>query len=144
MFIPRILHSQPAWSDVDGIKLYGITLADRTFDPAPFLTQLQQMKQSLAIDWTEHAAFAILHAGAERNYLTLCWWAQGNELFTRVAVEEEQGWSVDPARYSFCLYDLEVMWAERQFFLQAHQSTFDLQDWRCRRLPPGLLGQSPC
>ena len=41
-----------------------------------------------------------------------------NELFTSVSVNTESGWVEDGSRYSFCVYDLEVFWQERNYFIQ--------------------------
>ena len=75
------------------------------------------MKALAPIDWSRTPTFAIFHEGAGALYLVLAWWGNDNELFTRVAVREPQGWVSEAGQYSFCLWDLEVMWNERQYFI---------------------------
>lgn len=52
------------------------------------------------------------------DYLVVAWWGNDNELFTSVSVTEEGTWIEDPSRFSFCLWDLEVIWHERNSFVR--------------------------
>lgn len=103
--------------DVDGIKLYGISADGSAIAEETFISRLQAVKNNRTIDWSETAAFAIFHQGAAQFYLVLCWWGNDNELFTSVSVLVDNEWQEDPARYSFCLYDMELMWLERQVYI---------------------------
>ena len=47
----------------------------------------------------------------------LGWWGNDNEMFIAVAAEDATGWVEDLSRYSFCLWDMEVMWHERNAFI---------------------------
>lgn len=135
MFNPRTIESHPAWQDADGIKLYTISAHARPVDRHLFEDRLQQVKAARHIDWTITPAFAILHDGASCLYLILAWWGNDNELFTSVSVQSPDGWMEDPARYSFCLFDLEVFWAERNFFIEhLYCSTPDIDRYRQARL----------
>ncbi len=61
------------------------------------------------------AGFLIGHRGRTERYVVLAWWDRENELPARVFVAGERGgWR--PARdgESFCVWDLEVFWFERQ------------------------------
>lgn len=51
-------------------------------------------------------------------YLVVCWWGNGNELFTSVSVLTSDGWVEQSERYSFCLYDMEIMWDERNIYIE--------------------------
>lgn len=51
-------------------------------------------------------------------YLVLAWRGNDNELFTSVSVKTESGWVEDASRFSFCLWDLEVFWWERNWFVE--------------------------
>ncbi len=69
------------------------------------------------------------------RYLVLAWWGNDNELFTSVSVQTASGWMEDPARYSFCVYDLEVIWQERNHFVESMDCAEpSLADYRARRL----------
>lgn len=135
MFTPRTIESAPAWQDADGIKLYTISAHARPVDRHLFEDRLQQVKAARHIDWVTTPAFAILHDGTSCLYLILAWWGNDNELFTSVSVQSPDGWMEDPARYSFCLFDLEVFWAERNFFIEhLYRSTPDIDRYRQARL----------
>lgn len=113
----RVCHIASA-GDAEGVKLYGIAVSTAAVDAGAFWPQFEQMKASEHIHWPQTAAFAIFHEGAEQLYLVLCWWGNGNELFVRVAVRERGGWVMDPSRYSFCLWDMEIMWHERASYIR--------------------------
>ncbi len=119
MYISRKIESDPAWLDPDGIKIYTITAHNRPVDHVPYLSRLAELKESKAVPWDATPAFVIFHDGASFRYLVLAWWGNDNELFTSVSVETETGWVEDAARYSFCLYDLEVFWHERMYFIES-------------------------
>lgn len=134
MFQPRRIQSEPTWSDPAGIKIYTISASGRDVDQSAFAVQLAAMKTRVPIDWSEAPAFAIFHEGAGALYLVLVWWGNDNELFIRVAVREPGGWVSDMSRYSFCLWDLEIMWHERQFFIDTiYCAEPDLAAYRLKR-----------
>ena len=86
-------------------------------------------------------AFAICHDGAGMQYLVLCYWGNDNELFTRVSVNLGGAWVEDPATYAFCLWDMEVMWAERAIFIDTlYSGNPDLAAYRARRPEAWLVG----
>ena len=73
---------------------------------------------SIDIDWKNTPAFVIFHKGNTMNYLVLSWWGNDNELFTSVSVEvSDNNWLTDSKQFSFCLYDMEVMWQERNIYI---------------------------
>ena len=134
MFTPRRITSRPEWSDPDGIKIYTISASGSDVDHGQFTAQLRAMKSHVRVVWDRTAAFCIFHDGASAAYLVLGWWGNDNELFTRVAVREPAGWAIDPLKYSFCLWDLEVMWHERQTFIDTlYSGSSDLASYRLRR-----------
>lgn len=118
MYAPRTIDSNPAWQDADGIKLYTISAFRRPVDRRLFEPRLRAVKRSRPVDWANTPAFAIFHEGAHWLYLILAWWSNDNELFTSVSVCTDSGWAEDPSRYSFCVHDMEVFWAERAFFIE--------------------------
>lgn len=132
MFVPRRLDALPAGLDADGLKLYSISVRDEPAVFQDYAARLQQVKAARPqLDWASLPAFAILHEGVERRYLVLAWWDNQNEMFTSVSVSEQGHWLEDPTRWSFCLFDLEILWAERNFFVQAlYGERPDLQRYR--------------
>lgn len=77
------------------------------------------MKANISIDWSTTPSFAIFHQGKSLAYLVLAWWQNDNEMFTRVAVHKDGTWIIDAQQYSFCLYDLEIFWQERNIFIDS-------------------------
>lgn len=132
MFVPRHLEALPPGLDADGVKLYSISVKNEPVVFHDYAARLQQVKAARPqLDWPSLPAFAILHEGAERRYLVLVWWANDNEMFTSVSVSDQDRWLEDPARWSFCLFDLEIFWAERNFFVQTlYRDMPDLQRYR--------------
>jgi hypothetical protein len=133
MFRPRRIERRADWDDSDGVKIYAISATGLDVDRSAFTDELVEMKKRVSIDWRHTAAFAIFHDGATAPYLTLGWWGNDNELFTRVAARESQAWVTDAARYSFCIWDLEVMWHERQQYIDTvYTARPDLAAYRKR------------
>ncbi len=118
MYTPRKIESKPGWMDETGVKIYTISFSGRAVDQTPFHERLDHVKSGRAIDWQNTAAFAIFHEGANCHYLVLAWWGNDNELFTSVSAKYGDSWQEDPAHYSFCLYDMEIMWAERNIYIK--------------------------
>ena len=118
MFHPRQIESHHTWSCPDGIKIYTISANHQPVHQESYLVRLAEVKMRKAVAWSSTPAFAVFHDGAAFRYLVLAWWGNDNELFTSVSVQTESGWVEDPARYSFCLYDLEIFWHERNYFTQ--------------------------
>jgi hypothetical protein len=134
-FNPRKIESESAWQDEDGIKIYTISALNTPVDRSAFLPRLVEVKRSRSVDWPSSAAFAIFHDGAASQYLVLAWWGNDNELFTSVSVKTVAGWVEDPLRYSFCLWDLEVFWHERNFYIESvYCANPDMTSYRARRM----------
>lgn len=67
--------------------------------------------------------FLILHEGNGADYAVLCWWDRENELPVRVFVREQRDgaeWRLGERSESFCVWDLEVIWHERQAYVAAY------------------------
>jgi len=61
----------------------------------------------------------IVHAGAGVDYVVLMWWDRGNELPIRVFVcEPGQAWRHARGGESVCVWDLDVIWFERQAWVE--------------------------
>lgn len=65
--------------------------------------------------------FLIAHQGRTGDYVVLGWWDNENELPLRVWVRRgpAQGWRPAEGGESICVWDLEVIWAERQAWVDA-------------------------
>jgi hypothetical protein len=61
--------------------------------------------------------FAILHHGKTSDYFVLCWWDGQIELPTRVYVCGQEGWRPATRGESFCVWDLRVIWWEREAYV---------------------------
>jgi hypothetical protein len=118
MFETRKIQSSPTWLDPDGIKVYTISARNQPVDQAPYVERLAEVKQLKTVAWASTPAFVLFHDGASFPYLVLAWWGNDNELFTSVSVKRASGWVEDALLYSFCVYDLEVFWHERNYFIQ--------------------------
>ena len=132
---PRRIVSSPAWSDADGVKIYTVSATGRDVDHGDYAERLEQAKQREDVDWASTPAFAIFHDGANAlQYLVLAWWGNQNEMFNSVSVRAGASWVVDPSRYSFCVWDLEIFWAERNFFIEhVYTARPDLATYRRAR-----------
>ena len=62
--------------------------------------------------------FFIAHQGATGDYLVLAWWDQQNELPLRVWCRGDDGWRPARASESVCVWDLEIIWFERNAWIE--------------------------
>ncbi len=122
MFKPRRIETSSTWLDADGIKIYTVSASGADVEQSEFLSHLVKVKASKSISWAVTPSFAIFHEGSSARYLVLAWWGNDNELFTSVSVLVDGAWVEDPSRYSFCLWDLEIIWAERNIFVNTMYS----------------------
>ncbi|MDP0499304.1 MAG: hypothetical protein Q7P63_04305 [Verrucomicrobiota bacterium JB022] len=108
------------------LKIYRITPANQVFEWDAFSAGLkvaqnflQQATQARPHD-RHRLGFAIAHPAANgQPYLIVAWWGNDNELFTRVLVLNERGkWVEDRDRFSYCVWDLEVIWFERNAYVE--------------------------
>lgn len=65
--------------------------------------------------------FLIAHEIATHHYLIVCWWDNQNELFARCFVRpvtDAVAWDFSGAAFSFRVWDMVVMWFERQAWIE--------------------------
>ncbi len=117
MYKDRLIQAHPKPQRLDGIKLYTIAINARPVNLAIFSLELERLKALHQRDWQHTAAFAIFHQGQSMAYLVLAYWGNDNELFTTVSVLTDNGWLVDAQQYSFYLWDMQVMWFERNSYI---------------------------
>lgn len=62
--------------------------------------------------------FLISHRGRTADYVVLGWWDRHNEMPVRVFVREPDAeWRPSRGGESFCVWDMQVMWFEREAFV---------------------------
>jgi hypothetical protein len=102
------------------LKVYSIIYGDGPFRrgefDAGFALALDALPTPAVTADRPGVGFVILHQGKTGHYLILCWWDNENELPTRVFVTDESGWRAATGE-SFCVWDLEVMWREREAYV---------------------------
>ena len=103
------------------LKVYSIQYGDRTFARERFadgweLAASALPQPGMTVD-RPGAGFAILHAGRTCGYVILCWWDRENELPTRVFLSEGGHWRPAVGGESFCVWDLRVIWHEREAYV---------------------------
>ncbi len=67
------------------------------------------------------AGFLVLHHGREADYAVLGWWDNENELPLRLLIRDHGArtrWRRPRPAESVCVWDLEVIWAERNAYIE--------------------------
>lgn len=103
------------------LKLYSVVAGDGPPDLDRFEPGMNLAEEVLPSPATDDrrpgAGFTIAHHGASTDYLVVCWWDNENELPTRVFVRGSEGWRAATERESFCVWDLEILWQERELYV---------------------------
>ena len=103
------------------LKVYAIHHADRVFERERFAGGWALAAQALPTPATtgvpQGAGFAVLHQARTCDYLILCWWDRENELPTRIFIKDSDGWRPKTRGESFCVWDLRVVWHEREAYV---------------------------
>jgi hypothetical protein len=108
------------------IKLSSITDGDEPFGRGSYdqaLTlALSELPRPTAAQHRPGVGFAILHQGRCWHYLVLAWWDNENELPQRIWVRERDDpnarWRRAEANQSICVWDLQVIWFEREQYVK--------------------------
>jgi hypothetical protein len=104
------------------LKLYSIT----HHGAAPRLAELEggiaaalgELPQPAAAAGRPGAGFVVAHEGRSADYVVLGWWDRDNELPVRVWIRPEGGgWRPAEGGESFCVWDLQVLWFEREAYV---------------------------
>lgn len=117
------------------IKRYAIHLPGETFDAERFRPVLPLALAALPRPATAPGrpggAVVITHQGAGVDYLILGWWDRENELPIRVWVRDGAGWRTAQGGESVCVWDLGVLWSEREAWVRHGMKTDgpDLDRW---------------
>jgi len=126
-YAPRPIRFEGLARPVKGwtIKRYGIAYGDAPVDWSGFVPALSLAEAALPMPDVESGrpglGFVIAHQGRTGDYLVLAWWDHENELPLRIWVRRDRAEAWRPAEHgeSVCVWDLEVIWAERQAWVEA-------------------------
>ncbi len=101
--------------------LYGPAPLDRAVYDAALPQVAGQLPQPPIAPGRFGSGFIIMHQGRGMHYLVLNWWASHNELFSRILVREFSAPAWRPAGdgESACVWDLEIIWFERNAFIES-------------------------
>ena|SRR5688572_6625473 len=103
------------------LKLYAIVYGEKTFTQELFELGLEvaceDLPQPAAADGRPGVGFAIMHQGRTGDYVILGWWDNQNELPLRVFVRGADGWRPARGGESVCVWDLKVIWHEREAYV---------------------------
>lgn len=104
------------------LKRYSIRYGDAPFDESRFgegrAMALAALPQTATAPGRTGVGFLIEHQGNGVDYVVLGWWDRQNELPLRVFVHGAgQQWRPAQGAESICVWDLQVLWAERQAYV---------------------------
>ena len=106
------------------LKTYGIIYGPVEFDASRFeggrRMALQALPAAAVAPGRAGVGFIIEHQGRDIDYLVLGWWDRDNELPLRVFVRDAadgEGWRAARGSESVCVWDLQVIWAEREAYV---------------------------
>jgi hypothetical protein len=107
------------------VKQYGIVYGRGPFDEVRFrdgialaLAALPEVAETAV---RPGVALLIRHQGRAADYVVLAWWDNENELPLRVFVRDQSTGRWRPAEggESVCVWDLEILWAERNAYVKS-------------------------
>ena len=103
------------------LKVYAIRYADGVFERERFAHGWELAARALpppaTTDGRPGVGFAVLHQARTCDYLILCWWDHENELPTRIFIMDASEWRPATGGESFCVWDLRVIWHEREAYV---------------------------
>lgn len=115
------------------LKTYSIVFGADSFDAARFAGGLASAETALPAPAESGgrpgAGFLILHQGRTGDYLILGWWDNENELPLRVFVRDAAGWRAATGGESLCVWDLAVVWHEREAYVNTVMSGKSVADY---------------
>jgi len=101
------------------IKVYSVRAGARPMDWAGFAAgmdaALGELPDPDGARGCPGLGFLIAHQGRTGDYAVIAWWDRENELPLRVFVRRGgEAWRPARGDESICVWDLEILWAERQ------------------------------
>lgn len=126
LFSPRPIQFRKMRTLEDGwrLKEYTIVFGERPLDERDLSFGVDLAMRSLprpaTIPGRPGAGFLVLHQGRGAAYVVLGWWDNENELPLRIFVRpyDQPLWRPASERESICVWDLEVLWFERNAYVQ--------------------------
>jgi hypothetical protein len=106
------------------LKVYAVRYGPDPLDRDAFDDALERARATLpppdAGEGRPGLGFFIAHQGRTGDYGVLGWWNHENELPLAIQVRRsrDEPWRAAEAGESFCVWDLEVIWAERQAWVE--------------------------
>ena len=107
------------------LKRYDIHIEGDPIDPDVYeqgcAYALASLPDPAETDRRPGVGFVICHQGSTVDYLILNWWDNENELFQRVCIRSrpEGRWEPGEGRGSFCVWDAQVIWHEREAYVRS-------------------------
>ncbi len=103
------------------LKVYAVACQGRAFARTRFEPAITQLSQRLPLPSREAGlpgvGFLILNQGPTTDYAVLAWWDQQNELPLHVLLNDGAGWRSTNAHESICVFELEIIWFERNLWI---------------------------
>lgn len=106
------------------LKLYSVLYGPGPLDWDAFAPGLAQAERALpqpaVAAGRPGVGLLIAHQGRTGNYAVLAWWDRENELPLRVFLSPDgraQSWRPAEGGESICVWDLEILWAEREAYV---------------------------
>lgn len=122
-YTPRPAQSLPilrfdGWT-LKPYRIFGRPDPFSTLDPATLAAIHAALPQPALALRRPGLAFAIEHLATPLDYIILCWWDNNNEMITRIFIREAgTPWRLTRGNESFCVWDLDIMWFERNAFVK--------------------------
>ena len=107
------------------LKRYSVCVEGEAFDETRFTggveLALETLPRPAQTSERPGAGFLMQHQGNGIDYTVVAWWDRENELPIKVYVCDRPGtndWRPAGGSESICVWDLEVIWAERNAYVQ--------------------------
>ena len=104
------------------LKRYDVHYADETPDASAYERGLafatDRLPQPARTEARPGLGFCIRSTGRTGNYLILGWWDHRYELVVRCFTDSSGAWAQRDGTHSFCVWDLQVLWAEREAYVK--------------------------
>ena len=123
------------------LKLYSVVYGEPALDwdaLSPGIALAEAVLPQPAVTPTRPGVgFLIAHQGRGCNYVVLGWWDRENELPLRIFVSPDarpQSWRPNQSTESVCVWDLEIVWAEREAYVATvlHRDGCDVEGYLAR------------
>lgn len=103
--------------------MYSVQFGARPVDWAGFApgmdAALRELPEADEARGCPGLGFLIAHQGRTGDYAVIAWWDRENELPMRVFVRRSgEAWRPAQDNESICVWDLEILWAERQAWVE--------------------------